>query len=789
MKKHLFTALFLLAVGSIYAQLNTTFRSNLSYGSSALANIGGYVDSLGNEYALVGYDKGLSIVDVTDPVNPFIAFDVQGPNSIWREVKTWQKFAYVTTEGGGGLQVIDLSNLPASVSHTQWTGDGAISGQLGSIHALHVDNGYVYLHGSNLFGGATVIANLNNPAIPSYEGFTPGGYVHDGYVRNDTLWACHIYNGWFSAIDVHNKANPIQLATKNTPSNFTHNCWLNDAGSVLFTTDEVSNSFLTSYDVTNVNNIKELDRIQVTPNSGSWIHNTHTLNDYEIVSWYNDGIAIVDVARPDNMIIVGTYDTYAQGCCSGEDGCWGVYPYLPSGNIVCSDITNGLYVLTPNYVRGCYLEGIVTDTVTGAPLNSVTVEILNQNVSKNNKLNGEYKTGLATAGLYDVQFSKAGYITKIIYGVSLQNGVLTTLNVQLKELFSLTVSGNIKETGSGNSIQGVQVNFSNSLYQISGLTDVNGDFSISGFYPDFYDITIGKWGYKTYCSTTVDINPTTNIINTSLDAGYYDDFSLDFGWVSSGTSLNLWERGIPVGTVLGTATANPNVDVGGDCGGYCFVTDNGGGVPTAHDVDGGPTILTSPIFDGTKYSNPILSYSSWFFDGVINNHFPDDTLIISLSNGASTVELERITPTSVGNGTWVNKSFAINSFLPLTSNMTLQLSTSDPNVWSNVVEGGIDKFMIVESVGLTDKNSPDLNIIAIPNPFNNSVKINYDLKKSNDIYNLTITDITGRIIESRLLNNNVGSIETGSKWQAGVYLAQIRSNNGDSKVIRITKGK
>ena len=71
-----------------YSQ-NLQLMANLSYGNSALANIGGYVDSLGNEYALVGTDFGLSIVDVTIPSSPVIKFTVNDAISEWREVKTY----------------------------------------------------------------------------------------------------------------------------------------------------------------------------------------------------------------------------------------------------------------------------------------------------------------------------------------------------------------------------------------------------------------------------------------------------------------------------------------------------------------------------------------------------------------------------------------------------------------------------------------------------------------------------------------------------------------------------
>ena len=93
----------------------------MSYGSIVLANIGGYVDSLNNEYALVGTSEGLDIVDVTDPSNPVIRFSVPGPQSNWREVKTYRKFAYVTTEGGGGLVIVDMSQLPDTVFYKSYS--------------------------------------------------------------------------------------------------------------------------------------------------------------------------------------------------------------------------------------------------------------------------------------------------------------------------------------------------------------------------------------------------------------------------------------------------------------------------------------------------------------------------------------------------------------------------------------------------------------------------------------------------------------------------------------------
>lgn len=166
------------------------------------------------------------------------------------------------------------------------------------------------------------------------------------------------------------------------------------------------------------------------------MHNTHIINDYAVTSWYKDGFAIIDVSRPANMVQVGRYDTYPGGSGSGFEGCWGVYPYLPSGTIVASTIrasgtSNGeLWVLTPDYIRGCYLEGLVTDAANSQPLPGVKVELVNTSTNETTSPYGLYKMGVVLSGTYSVKFSKTGYLPQTL-SASLSNGVLTTLNVAL----------------------------------------------------------------------------------------------------------------------------------------------------------------------------------------------------------------------------------------------------------------------------------------------------------------------------------------------------------------------
>jgi hypothetical protein len=53
------------------------------------------------------------------------------------------------------------------------------------------------------------------------------------------------------------------------------------------------------------------------------------------------------VTNPNQMREIGFFDTFLAPASDGPgtDGAWGVYPFLPSGNVLISDITNGLFVL------------------------------------------------------------------------------------------------------------------------------------------------------------------------------------------------------------------------------------------------------------------------------------------------------------------------------------------------------------------------------------------------------------------------------------------------------------
>ncbi|MEL7340450.1 MAG: T9SS type A sorting domain-containing protein, partial [Bacteroidota bacterium] len=73
-------------------------------------------------------------------------------------------------------------------------------------------------------------------------------------------------------------------------------------------------------------------------------HNPLIKGDYVYASYYYNGVYIFDISDPQLPTVVGFYDTYPDVNDQDYKGNWGVYPFLPSGRILVSDMQTGLYV-------------------------------------------------------------------------------------------------------------------------------------------------------------------------------------------------------------------------------------------------------------------------------------------------------------------------------------------------------------------------------------------------------------------------------------------------------------
>lgn len=724
----------------------------------------------GNEYALVGTTDGTSVVDITNPANPTEVYWEPGINSIWRDIKTWGTHAYVTTEALGGLTIIDLSPLPASSALSSNVYFGPAGNEWQSSHNIYIDeNGYAYIFGANRGNRGVIILDVfTDPMNPVEVGVFDDWYVHDGYVRGDTMYLAHINDGFFSMVDVSDKANPVLMGIKTTPSTFSHNIWPSDDGQYAYTTDEVSAAYLGAYDVSDPTNIIEVDRVQSSPGAGVIPHNTHFKNDFLITSYYSDGVVVHDVTHPYNMIEVGYYDTYPTQTTS-YDGCWGVYPFLPSGNIIASDQEQGLFVLGSNYTQAAYLEGIVTDASTLTALDQVEVTITGNDQVEYTSSVGFYATGNALAGTYDVTYFKVGYYPQTI-PVTIATGVITVQDVALQPIPTFSLSVNVFDAVTSDPLDNADIRLSASLIEHEGATNALGQEQFALYYEEVYGVVVGKWGYRSDCFD-FNIDQTTGSIDVYLTPGFYDDFSFDFGWTISGTAqTGQWERGVPFGNDNNSA---PGLDIDHDCGNMCYVSQiNTSLSPNDGDIDGGPISLISPIMDLTGITEPYVHYERWFY----NNFGPgnvDDTLYVMLSNGTDNVLIDKVGQDIPNFGKWVSKTIRLSDYITITPFMQFSYVTGDL-FDGNITEAGLDHFFILDESELAIDGVKVEPLSVYPNPFTNAINIGG--VEQNEMY--SILDMNGRVVSQ---GGYQGAIDL-SHLNAGLYLLKIAD-----KTLKIVK--
>jgi choice-of-anchor B domain-containing protein len=727
----------------------------VSLHNSDASDIWGYVDGSGNEYAIVGLNDGTSIVDVTDPANPFEVFFEPGMNSIWRDIKTWGNYAYVTTEEPQGLLIVDLSTLPGNPNLTTTYYNGPVGDMWASAHNLFIDeNGICYIFGANRGNGGAIMLDLTiDPMNPVELGIVDNWYAHDGVARGDTLYMGHINDGHMSIWNVSDKSNPVILGQQVTPGNFSHNLWISDDGDYIYTTDEITNGFIGEFDISDPTNIVELDRIQSNPGMDVIPHNSHFINDYIVTSYYRDGVTVHDVSNKGNMVEVGNFDTSPFFSGDGFNGCWGVYPWLPSGNIITSDIENGLHILGVTYNRGCYLEGTVTDASTTAPIFGVTIELVNTIISDQTNIVGDYATGYAIAGSYDIIYSHPAYIPDTIFGVSLVSGQVSIQDAELIPLPNIDLTLSLDELPNiGIAIPNAEVIIENDDLLFNGYTDANGEITFLNFIEGTYNVYVGKWGYIEYCAQGEVFSINDTMYPVSLDLGYADMFNLDLGWQVSGAAPDgIWERGVPEGTSAGGSQSNPGVDAS-DCGEKAYVTGNEGGAAGLDDVDFADAILTSPVMDlSNGGGEPVISLDFWWrnFLGQVT---PNDSLIFIIDDGSNQyVVAEYYADDDAEN--WQSLQIDIMNVTQNLNTIKLIVKTADWDAeGGNLVEAGLDNFRVDYVLNL-DENSIDSDFSVYPNPSNHLFNLTFGADVPESLV-INIYDISGRLVNSSNIKKN-----------------------------------
>jgi len=738
----------------------------------------------GKEYAIAGSQLGTFIFDVTENDTALQVYEIPGAFSIWRDIKTFNNHAYVVDDQAAeGIVIIDLSAAPDDFTHTYWSMDFYDSTYVDSViidpilndttivqnleidtiellecHNIFIEEktGFAYLFGcDDIKNSGVLVFDLNiDPKEPVFVGIYDDEYVHDGFVRGDTLYTSEIFAGQFSVVDFSDKSNPEVLARQSTSGNFTHNCWLSDDGNVLYTTDEISGGFIAAYNISNLEDIQLLDLIQSSFGQQVIPHNTFVINeDWLVTSYYKDGVVIHDVSDPENIIEVGSFDTSSDSG-SGFGGAWGVYPYLPSGRILVSDRESGLWVLDPTYVEAARLLLTVVDATSADPINGVSIQILDSNIATETNTFGQSEFGTGTTETISILLEAENYESAIFADIDIVIGEKLELTVELNrsQIFDLNVS---LEDVDGNPIADGQLFFTTPYDTISGISDANGNLFIEGFASTNYEVLLAAWGYQSRWVGSHYIGPDNTALTYQMTPGYYDDFELDFGWIlleeSEGAN---WEIGDPRGWIYDGEPINPSGDVTSDVGKNCLVTgasrldENG----LINDVGKTSSVVSSPTIDLSETDSPVMRFHRWF----ANAHplSPTDSLFISLTNGTDTALVDVCYDMDTTEHTWHFTEFLVEDYLSKSNNMHLICDASfssyqspeDEVGYNTYLEAGLDVFQVLSANAKPVQHGAVLDLLG--RPIEGAI-IEWYSQDSTLVYS-SVTNTQGRFVEDEV---------------------------------------
>lgn len=354
--------------------------------STKANDIWGFTDlNTGREYAFIGVENGVAVIDITDPTAPEQVGAPTGTSTTWRDIEIyqvfdpsaqrWRAYAYITADAVQDvLMLLDLSGLPNGIERVDFQSDHR------SAHTDYMINSdFTYgisqtgetpvlaIAGSNLVGGNHRLYSLANPRAPALISVSASGYAHDlssfpiKDARKDTQCvnaqsqpACQILTDFNeNTVDVWDVTIPTSrqlLASQPYPNaRFVHTGWWTDDGRYLYVNDELDERDL---GLNTTIRIFDMADLRTPALVGSWVgptgaidHNTYVKGNRLYFANYSEGLTILDITNPVAPVRIGSFDTWPANSDTAFVGAWGVYPFFASGTIAVSDINSGLYLL------------------------------------------------------------------------------------------------------------------------------------------------------------------------------------------------------------------------------------------------------------------------------------------------------------------------------------------------------------------------------------------------------------------------------------------------------------
>jgi choice-of-anchor B domain-containing protein len=341
---------------------------------SGVSGTWGYTAPDGSRYALMGTQRGVLVLDLRDPAQPRVVDEIDGPTNTtvpgtyWREMRVHGHYAYVVSEHTnyrGGIMVIDLAGLPASVrfvrsvtprdghlaAHTvdidtargllylQRVTNQAAPTAAGTVSALHGENHPV---GDANNGSVEVYDIAADPETPAYvTTFNQRRSVHDMTAVGNFVYVAEGYAKSYSKWDVSNPRSP-RLMVRWSVGGFAHSLWPSADGQVVVSTEEQPRGLPARvWRMDGANPPQQVATVQV---GGATPHNVVFEGRRAFFSHYTEGALVVDLDDPAAPRMAAKYDTNSL-TGAGLAGCWGVYKFPGVPLMACSDTSTGFNLL------------------------------------------------------------------------------------------------------------------------------------------------------------------------------------------------------------------------------------------------------------------------------------------------------------------------------------------------------------------------------------------------------------------------------------------------------------
>ena len=427
-----FLVLTLLFSFTLFAQqkVNVSLFGQFHRGDIKYSGSWSYTDfNARKEYAVLGTRIGVAVYDIDNQPIIELGF-IAGPPSNWREITVLGHHAYVTTEGSGdgeGMQVIDLSPLPnppilvTTYSET-FTRGHIIQSDITS------EAPYVYVMGVCSNCGVNIL-DVSDPINPKeISTYTPGYYIHDAHIRGDYMYAAAFSKGVVDIVDISDKLNPTLVAQIDDPGGNTHSTWLTEDSRHLIISDEKDGLPARIWNIEDFSNTFEV--ATYSGNLQSLTHNPYVRGDFAFFSHNTEGLRVVDVQDAALPVEVGYYDTF-DGLSGGFHGLWSACPFYPSGKIIGGNREDGLYVWTFNNTRARRFYAKVKDAQTNERIENVTFFIQKKDIILTPDFQGVFRYG-SLADNFKVEISAEGYEGKGIE-IKLEPGDSLVFDILLEQ--------------------------------------------------------------------------------------------------------------------------------------------------------------------------------------------------------------------------------------------------------------------------------------------------------------------------------------------------------------------